>query len=82
VIGITSRSAVVSRTRRRLNGRLHWLQSVVVSRHHKLQMVPNAPSHHSPAVASVIEPWIQPDTFGMACRAPGTTAYSQRGRKP
>ncbi len=48
VIGITSSSTVVSNTSRRLNGRLNSRQSVV-PRHHRLQMVPNAPSHHSPA---------------------------------
>jgi hypothetical protein len=55
VTGIASISSVVRNTRTRLKGRLHSLQSIV-PRHHALQMVPNAPSRHSPAAPAASNP--------------------------
>jgi hypothetical protein len=56
VTGITSSSSVVSRTSSRLNGRVHWLLSAVHPWYRRLQMVPNAPSHHCRLCAVIIEP--------------------------
>ena len=39
VIGITTNSSAVKTTRRRLNGRAHWLLSLIRPRYHALQMV-------------------------------------------
>jgi hypothetical protein len=46
VTGITISSKVVSRTSKRLNGRVHSPRSHARTPHHALQTVPNAPSSH------------------------------------
>jgi hypothetical protein len=69
VTGITSNSIVVRNTRRRLNGRAHWLQSRVHPRHPMLQMAPKCALISSQPARRRARTMLKRDTLAMRCRA-------------